>query len=140
MYSVYGLIGLAMLTATTQAVDTTIKIHTDSPFYVKGGELLKPCSADAKTTNGPEVCDDYISGVVDTIVANRDTIQGYQICWPNPAPNLDVYRDMLVHYLRDHPEYADGNAASVIDSMLFEKYRCPGTTAPAPDQVAPHKN
>ncbi len=80
----------------------------------------KRCSADEKTTNGPEVCKDYIGGVIDTISSNRDTIQGYQICWPKVGPDLSELRIMFVKHMHNHPEYSEGSAASVVDSMLFE--------------------
>src|SRR5262245_52434926 len=107
MSSLYGLIGLAVATAVSpQAPVTqaeTIKVHTDSSFYVTGDLLLKMCTADDKTTNGPEVCRNYIAGVVDTIVSNRDTIQGYQICWPHPGPDLSALQPIVISFLRAHP-------------------------------------
>jgi hypothetical protein len=133
MNSVYGLIGL-LLAASAPTGDVggqeTIKVHTDSPIYATGSKLLAACTADPKTTNGQEVCQDYIGGVVDTISSNRDTIQGYIYCWPNPGPDLSELRVMFVQYMHDHPNFSDGIAASIIDTMLFDKYRCPGAHAP----------
>ena len=133
MMSVYGLIGMLLAaTAPTTDVDgqDTIKVHTDSPIFADGDKLLAACAADPKTTNGPQLCEDYIAGVIDTISSNRDTIQGYVICWPEPVPDLSDFRVMFVQYLHDHPTFSDGIAASIVDSMLFDHYRCPGAHAP----------
>jgi hypothetical protein len=131
--SVYGFVLFVLLTASAGAQDTEnaiIKFHTDSPVFVTAAKMLEYCSADAQTTNGPEICDDYLAGVIDTIVSNRDVIQGYRLCWPTPAPTLDVLRNMTIRYMRGHPAMSDGAAASVIDTMLFDAYPCPGAPPP----------
>jgi Rap1a immunity proteins len=143
MNSVYGLMALVMTATATptedRTVESTVLVHTDSPVYVTGDLLLKFCSADEKATNGPEICDNYIAGVIDTIVSNRDTIQGYQICWPKEMPASFELRAMTVKYLRVHPEFSTGIGASVVNTMLFDAYRCPGSVPPSDDKF-PHKN
>jgi len=139
MNSVYGLIALAVAAAAPPSSESTIEVHTDSPFFASGELLLKACTADEKTTNGPEFCKNYVGAVVDTIVSNRDTIQGYQICWPKPAPDLDALSALVVKYLRDHPEFSNGIAASVVSTALYDTYRCPNSHPPSGDQF-PHKN
>jgi hypothetical protein len=119
--------------------EATIKVATPAPYFVSGALLQQMCSADEKKTNGPQVCENYIAGVVDTIASNRDTIQGYQICLPRPGPDLKTLRIMLVKYLGNHPEMLNGIGASIFDTMLFDSYPCPGAKPPSGDQFI-HKN
>jgi hypothetical protein len=130
MKFVYGLLALTFLVAPALADDAVIERHTDSPFYVDGKLLLAMCSADPTNTNGPDMCEAYLAGIIDTIVSNRDEIQGYHICWPQPSKDLKTMRGEVVDYLKAHPEMSPGVAASIVNSMLFEHYRCPGTQAP----------
>ena len=112
-----------------QAGGATIAGPTSSPYYVGAEQLLAMCTA-APNTNGPELCDAYIAGVVDTIVSNHDLIQGYHICWPKPTANVATLHSVVVAYLQAHPEFAKGIGASVIDTALFDAYACPGALPP----------
>jgi hypothetical protein len=112
------------------AEDATVATRTNSPYFVDGEKLLGMCSSPPGSGNGVDMCDAYIGGVIDTIVANRDVIQGYHICWPNPAVGLDVYVGVVTAYLRDHPEFKAGVASSLVDTALFDAYRCLGALPP----------
>ena len=130
MKSVYGFVVLALLSQPAIAQEGVVQYHTDTPIYVTGDLLQKMCTSDEKTTDGPDVCNGYIAGVLDTITSNKGTIQGYKICLPNPGLHLEAVRDMLMTYLHDHPDLSRGIGASIIDTMLFEAYRCPGAMPP----------
>src|ERR1051325_4073120 len=137
MKSVYGLILLSLLAAPASADNEAVKIPIHAPYFVTAGTLLAMCSSSAKDSNGPDVCKFYIAAVIDTVISNRNVIQGYHICWPSQPLDPETLSDSMVKYMRAHPEYADGVAASVVDSMLFDTYRCPGTEAPERPEAPP---
>lgn len=130
MKSVYGFFLLVLFAQPVLADNAIVQNHTDAPIYVTGDILLKMCAADEKTTDGPDVCNGYIAGVLDTITSNSGFVQGYAICLPHPGPRLEAVRDMLMKQLHDHPEQSRAVGASIIDTMLFDTYRCPNALPP----------
>jgi len=86
--------------------------HAQRVSNVLGVTLMKACTgADTKA------CDAYVDGY-------GDAISGHGVaCIPIPATGTEL-RDVLVHYLKNHPEDQHEKAATIVKKAFSKAYPC----------------
>jgi hypothetical protein len=86
-------------------------------------DLYARCtSADGST--GDEVCNAYINGVVNGIFTDQIANEQHTpVCIPDGTTTPQV-RDIVVRFLRDHPEGRSIKPGSVIGELLIEQFPC----------------
>jgi hypothetical protein len=94
----------------------TSAVHAQSVSKVKGVTLMKACA-------GPStlVCDAYVDGVRDTIEAEGKAAA--LACIPVATTGNEL-RDVLVHYLKNHPEDEHVDAANIFPKAFAKAYPC----------------
>jgi hypothetical protein len=90
--------------------------HAQSVSKVKGVTLMKACTG-ASTT----VCDAYVDGIRDTIEAEGKAAA--LACIPVATTGNEL-RDVLVHYLKNHPEDEHVDAANIFPKAFSKAYPC----------------
>jgi hypothetical protein len=82
-----------------------------------GNQVLTACTS-AKTH---DYCIGYVTGVVDGIFYAEGTKQ--HIC-PEPGVLTQQVRDVVINYLKAHPEHRHAGAAGLVFNALYEKFPC----------------
>jgi hypothetical protein len=90
--------------------------HAQSVSKVKGVTLMKACTGPSTT-----VCDAYVDGFRDAIEAEGKAAA--IACIPQPATGTEL-RDVLVHYLKNHPEDQHVDGANIVPKALAKAYPC----------------
>jgi hypothetical protein len=83
--------------------------------FLHGDELYAFCTK-AKQTPQKATCAGFIIGVVDALTGTHD------ICLPKEIIGQQVM-DIVVDYLREHPETRQNTAASEVGAAL-KRFRC----------------
>lgn len=109
-------LALALFALGSQAFAQT------SDTFIDGEQLYKYCTSTKLAENN--TCAGYIGGVLDTMttLTGSDVIKKL-ICIPVNV-KLSTIRDVLVSYLKKHPEELGLNASSLILDPLVEAYPC----------------
>jgi hypothetical protein len=84
--------------------------------FVGGNELFESCKSD--NVGVQNICRGYIVGVVDAFDAQRI------ICTPENV-SADQVRDIVVKWLRDHPENRHLQAATLVKAAIPDSWSCP---------------
>jgi hypothetical protein len=92
------------------------------PSFLNGNKLLALCEGD---TGGRTDCIAYLEGVVDgwrfvNYLADPDT----PVCAADAVGNQ--LRDVVVNYLKAHPEHRDDPAAALVTDAITEAWHCSG--------------
>ena len=98
------MIGLMMLAAT-------------SPYFMTGNQLYQHCTAN------DEVCAGYIEGIVDGSGIIQEAFNQRAICLPDNA-NVRQIADVVIKYLRDHPESRAQSAGALSVIALTDAFGC----------------
>ena len=102
----------------------SIAAQADSPAYlpkyVDGNGFYESCRLDATAA----VCIAYVKGASDAFSAASILLNA---CLYAPPPNAsaDQLSDILVKYLREHPERRALGAASLFLAAMRETFPCP---------------
>jgi len=83
---------------------------------VKGSTLMAAC-----TGNGKVACDAYLDGFSDAVLEEGHA--NAVACIPVSATGTEL-RDVLVKYLRDHPEMQSQRASTIVKNALSKAYAC----------------
>jgi hypothetical protein len=105
-----------LLAASLLALLATGTAHAQRVSNVKGTTLMKACT-------GPkaEICDAYVDGFGDAISAGgKDHALA---CLPIAATGTEL-RDVLVKFLKDHPEDQHLKAATLATRAFAKAYPC----------------
>ncbi len=89
-------------------------------YFWTGNNLLRVCNASL------EVCLAYVAGVVDAAAAANaltGSFAGFKICIRG-AVSVNQAKDVILNYLRAHPEQRDANAASIAAYALQRAFHC----------------
>jgi hypothetical protein len=92
-------------------------------FY-SGNQLLAVCDGVSPVEKG--ICVGFISGVADTLAGvseNGGKLLGWRACQP-PAATSGQTRDVVIRFLRAHPEKRHLTAASLTVWALAEAWPC----------------
>jgi hypothetical protein len=90
--------------------------HAQRVSNVKGTTLMKACTG-ASTT----ACDAYVDGFGDAIEAGGKA--NALACIPKSATGTEL-RDVLVHYLKNHPEDQHVDAVTITTKAFAKAYPC----------------
>jgi hypothetical protein len=84
----------------------------------------------------PELCDDpsekgesleYVAGVADVLYSlaeDGSSFAGFRPCLPTTGVNVSQLADVVIRYLRAHPELRHETAASLVAEALTAAFRC----------------
>lgn len=86
------------------------------------GQLRQRCLSNAAAD--ASYCFAYVTGVHDAVRAYESWLTLREFCAPRHVPQGDLRRAFMT-YLNDHPNDADGEAASVVVVALKIAYPCP---------------
>lgn len=90
--------------------------------FANGNALLADCDSSVGYDRG--ACSGYISGVSDAI-ASYQTVHAFPdfVCMPDQVQRGQII-DVVVKYLRDHPEKRHLGAASMVTAALRLAFPC----------------
>ena len=100
----------------TGASAVTVMRHS----YISGNELHMWCQND-----NLDPCAAYILGVTDTVSLNGGTTAGWRVCKPLEGVIIGQVRDIIIAFLKAHPEKRHGGAANLVVQALAEAFPCP---------------
>lgn len=124
-----GLVFLALVAGQTPlepAVQTEPVINT-------GSGLLENCAVDPAASGQAErdyhlgLCIGFIKGVTNTLSEQRLG----EICPPDELTNEGL-KDVVVAWLRKHPEFLDAPAVGAVVSATTEAFPCEAKPSPTP--------
>ena len=122
---------MAVLALTISSV---AKAQKTSDIINSGDDFLAVCQYE--NNRPPDVCLAYVAGVAGTLALNwSDT--GQRICVPDNA-TLRTTLDLVLQYIKDHPEKRSQKTIFLVAQVTIRKYVCEGPkreaeSAPAPD-------
>ena len=90
--------------------------------FVTAAQLVERCNG--QSSYALSYCYAYLAGVHDTLRAYEIWLARPEFCPPASA-TLEDTRRLLIAFLGTHPEYRDGQGASVSAVALKEGYPCP---------------
>jgi hypothetical protein len=103
-----------VLPAALLAIALTSPVHAD---FSDGNELLERCSSEQSFGSG------YCAGYAAAIADAARVISGDQVCIPATATLAQV-RDVVIQYLREHPEERHYAAGSLVLRSLLVAFPC----------------
>lgn len=124
-----GLVSLALVSGQTPPAPE-IRIE---PVINTGAGLLENCTVDAAASGKAEreyhlgLCIGFIKGVTNTLSEQRLG----DICPPDDLTNEGL-KDVVVAWLRKHPEFLDAPAVGAVVSATTEAFPCEAKPSPAP--------
>jgi hypothetical protein len=104
------------LAVSLVALLATGTAHAQRVSNVKGTTLMKACTASSVTA-----CDAYVDGFADAISAGGK--EHALACIPIAATGTEL-RDVLVKFLKDHPEDQHLKASSLATRAFAKAYPC----------------
>jgi Rap1a immunity proteins len=108
-------VGLAVVLA---GMLSTVAPSVARADRVGGNDLFKFCSANPDLT-----CLAYTVAIADALSA-PNVINGYRACIPLSVTNGQV-RDVVLLYMKQHPEKRHYGAAGLVAGALAEAFPCP---------------
>lgn len=91
--------------------------------YFDGNTLHFRCQQERETAMVRWTdCLGYVSGVAD-VMSGRNAINGVQACIPR-GTSRNQLKDVVVDWLRRHPEHRHHNAGGLVAAALAEAYPC----------------
>ena len=75
-------------------------------MFEDGNAVLQKCSQ--RTQPGRFICDGYVEGVADLVIANAGRTLGTRICFPTDSPTSGQLADLVVTWLEDNPVDENG--------------------------------
>jgi hypothetical protein len=88
-------------------------------FYT-GHKLFSYCTG---TEELQLVCSGYVSGVLDTLAIYRNLLKRGIVCLPGSV-TMGEAKDVVVNWLRAHPEERQFTAAGSVTAALQETFPC----------------
>jgi Rap1a immunity proteins len=133
---VLGFLGFLLLSPRLPAQISHVVVGdtTDDWTWETGNDLLDQCSADEKSVVFTQ-CLGYIRGAVDLIGALQGSVGGDDkksfwkptaVCLPNHATSGQI-TDVVIKYLREHPEERADRAGWIIIRALIKAWGCPAS-------------
>lgn len=125
-----GLVLLALLAAQNASRAPAVRIE---PVINIGSGLLENCTFDAAASGEAErdyhlgLCIGFIKGVTNTLSEQRLG----DICPPDDLTNEDL-KDVVVAWLRQHPELLSAPAVGAVVSATAEAFPCEAIPTQAP--------
>ena len=125
-----GLALLALMAAQMLPQAPEVRME---PVINTGAGLLENCTVDAAASGKAErdyhlgLCIGFIKGVTNTLSEQRLG----EICPPYELTNEGL-KDVVVAWLRKHPEFLDAPAVGAVVSATTEAYPCGAKPSPAP--------
>jgi Rap1a immunity proteins len=102
------------------AISSVAKAQKTSDIINRGDDFLAVCQYD--NDHPPDVCLAYVAGVVGTLALNwADT--GQRICIPDSA-TVRTTLDLVLQYIKDHPEKREQKPISLVAQATIKKYVC----------------
>jgi hypothetical protein len=113
----FAFLAVALLTGSVEADDIPF-----SPF-ISGNDLWTWCSS--REVRSVNLCLGYALGAADvwTVVSTRPQWDLAKVCLPS-AVKPDQVRDVVIRYLREHPEDRHNPAALAAYSALKDAFPC----------------
>ena len=106
---------------------------TSEPVINTGAGLLENCTVDAAASGKPErdyhlgLCIGFIKGVTNTLSEQRLG----EFCPPDDLTNEGL-KDVVVAWLRMHPEFLAAPAVGGVVSATTEAFPCEANPSPTP--------
>jgi hypothetical protein len=122
----------SLMLLLTQTPPATPEVRIE-PVINTGAGLLENCTIDPAASGQAErdyhlgLCIGFIKGVTNTLSEQRLG----EICPPNELTNEGL-KDVVVAWLRKHPEFLDAPAVGAVVSATTEAYPCEAKPSPAP--------
>lgn len=111
---------IALVLAALAQMAPTPASDPPAQVYYTGNQLYDECQIEE-----PMLCVAYIIGVADTV---QDAVSAGSlprfVCYNNRVTPQQL-KDVVVRYLRAHPETRDRTAPSIIAVALREAFPCP---------------
>ena len=92
--------------------------------FESGNNLLEMCGSSDRSLNG--VCVGYIEAIVDAMHIVQDsggTVNGWRACIPQGV-TVRRLRDLVIRFLRAHPELRPRAAIDLVTNALAEAFPC----------------
>jgi Rap1a immunity proteins len=94
-----------------------------------GADLYTSCT----TSRGADFCDAYIMGAVDAMFALKNASGAGNVCITDGV-RLRQVRDIVVQYMKDHPETRRYTAASIVVVAVRKAFPCGESRGGAPSR------
>jgi hypothetical protein len=128
--------GLAVALLIGRADAQLITVPNATSAFETGKRLLSFCNSPPLAN----LCQGYVEGVADAMdiaQAAKASVGGWTQCMPNNGmPSLQA-QEIVVAFLRRHPEMLDNAAGALVAQALHEAFPCRPVTVPAYPAVAP---
>src|SRR3984893_3116368 len=126
-------IRILAMAVLTLAISSAAKAQKTSDIMNRGDDFLAVCQYD--NNHPPDVCLAYVAGVVGTLALNwADT--GQRICIPDSA-TVKTTLDLVLQYIKDHPEKRNQKTIFLIAQVTIKKYVCEAPKQKAASAPAP---
>src|SRR5580704_7417112 len=102
------------------AISSAAKTQKTSDIINRGDDFLAVCQYD--NNHPPDVCLAYVAGVVGTLALNWAD-SGQRICIPDSA-TVRTTLDLVLQYIKDHPEKRNQKTIFLIAQVTIKKYVC----------------
>jgi hypothetical protein len=110
---------LRVMTAAALLLTAVPAMAQDGPGIVQfesGNKLLEHC------TQSVDFCSGYIAGIADAIRA-QEVSALWSACIPAPVFTNQT-KDIVIRYLKRHPETRHGSGANLASAALAEAFPC----------------
>ena len=107
---------VVMTITTALAVVAVVTSSVCQAEYYSAGELHQYCESDSTADYQGGVCDGYITAIADTMSDAK--------CRFHSGIRIGHVVDVVVKYLREHPETWRDSAASAVEAALRKAFPC----------------
>lgn len=110
---------LAMAAAATASAPVPLPVDKRNPIFITGDQLEAMC-------NAPDIgsCVRYVEGAADLYAVFHNSVQIGEACVPQSTNSLQA-KDVVVAFIKNHPEVRRLTGAAVVVGALNEAFPCP---------------